>query len=128
MVYICSHNLLRDQALLGIEKLLETTLHGTVTLVVFLLEAESLDAAFRTNARCNTASTEMCHEADWSDWLCKLDTAVFANLILIMPFMSVNTLSETTVWNAILRRRLTAEILSNSWFYVVSRKLAAFYV
>ena len=111
LLYICSHNPLRDQALLGIEKLFEKTLHGTVTLVVFLLEAESLDVAVWTNARRNTASSEMYYEADWSDWLCKLDTAVFANLIMIMPFMSVNTLRETMVWTSILRRRLTTEIL-----------------
>ena len=72
-------------------------------LVVILPEAESLGAALQTNARCNNASTRMCHQADWSDWLCKLDTAVFANLIVILPFMNVITLKENMIWNTILR-------------------------
>ena len=79
-------------------------------LVVILPEAESLDAALQINAR-NNASTCMCHQADWSDWLCKLDTAVFANLIMIRPFMNINTLGETMVWRTILRRQLKTEIL-----------------
>ena len=83
-------------------------------LVVVLPEAESLDSEFQTNARCNIASTEMCHETDWSNWLCMLDMAVFANLLLSIPIMRVNTLSETLLWNAISRRSLTAESLSNS--------------
>ena len=80
-------------------------------LVVILPEAELLDEAFQTNARCNNASTVMCHQADWSDWLCKLDTAVFANLVMIMPFMNVNALQRTMVRKTILRRRLKTEIL-----------------
>ena len=97
--------------MLEIEKLFEKTSYGAVMLVVILPEAELLDEAFQTNARCNNASTVMCHQADWSDWLCKLDTAVFTNLIVIMPFRSVNTLRETMVWNCILRRRLPAVVL-----------------
>ena len=111
LLYICPHNPLRDRPLLEIEKLFEKTSNGAVMLVVILPEAESLDAALQTNARCNNASTCMCHQADWSDWLCKLDTAVFANLIVIMPFMNINTLGETTVWRTILRRQLRTEIL-----------------
>ena len=111
LLYICPHNPLRDRPLLEIEKLFEKTLYGAVMLVVILPEAASLDAAFQTNARCNNATTGMCHQADWSDWLCKLDTAVFGNLISIMPFMSVNTLREAMVWNSMLRRRLTTELL-----------------
>ena len=97
--------------MLEIEKLFEKTSYGAVMLVVILPEAESLDEAFQTNARCNNASTVMCHQANWPDWLCRLDTAVFNNLIVILPFRNVNTLRETLVGNITSRRRLAAVLL-----------------
>ena len=75
-------------------------------LVVILPEGELLDVAFKTTAHFNNASIVMCHQANWPDWLCRMVTAVFNNLIIIMPFKSVNTLRETLVWNCTLRRKL----------------------
>ena len=97
--------------MLEIEKSFEQTSYGAVMLVVILPEGELLDVALKTTAHFTNASTVMCHQANWPDWLCRLDTAVFNNLIVILPFRNVNTLGETLVWNCTLRRRLAVVML-----------------
>ena len=111
LLYICPHNPLLDRPLLEIEKLFEKTSKGEIMLVVILPEAESLDAALKTNAYINNPSIVMCQPVDWSSWLGKLDTAVFTSLTVIMPFVQIETLRETFVWQTVIRRGLSAEIL-----------------
>ena len=94
------------------ENLLEKTSSKNVMLVVILPEIELLEVAFQTTTCSGKASKGLCHQADWSDWLCKLDTAVFANLTVIMPFVDINTFRNTFVWQTILRRQLRADIVT----------------
>ena len=112
LLYLCPHNPLQDRPLLEIEKLIEKTSNGKVILVVILPEAESLELALTSTVCGGTPSACVRHQAGWSDWLCKLDTGVFANLILILPFVDRTSLQETHVWQTVLRRELQAQILA----------------